>query len=169
MEHQHVEPQPGQSRPFHFHSLWDLPGQPDQIWRILADVGAWPRWWRGMTDVVVEDPGQGPHGQGTRARISVASPVGYTLRFTIVIYQVHHPWSAFIDVSGDLRGRGEWSVEATSASGVQARSTVGLTWCVVTSRAAIRMLRPLSGFAHGYVMSAGQRGLRKQLQAGEPS
>lgn len=161
MHHTHAASAPGQSRPFHFQTRWELPARAAQVWKILADVGAWPQWWPGVSSVTVLDPGRPPHGDGTRADIQVSSPVGYRLQFTIHIRDVEHPTTAYIDVTGDLQGHGEWRVE----SGTDSRdgTVVDVIWCVVTARKAIRALRPVAGMAHAHVMSAGQRGLTTRL------
>lgn len=161
MPHTHTQPAPGQSRPFHFQTRWQLPASAARVWEVLADVGAWPQWWPGVTNVTVLDSGNVPHGAGTRAQVQVVSPVGYRLRFTIHICDVEHPWVAHIDVTGDLQGHGLWRVIYGDES--TTHTVVELTWCVVTARKAVRALRPVAGVAHAHVMSGGQRGLITRL------
>jgi len=165
MSHDHVTPQPGESAPFHFNYRWTTDAGIESVWAVLEQVDEWPGWWPGLTaaervgaaqaDVDAADL---PVTPGSRARLLVHAPVGWSLRFSIEVEEVDAPHHIRFRASGDLRGEGRWTLTATE--GV---TTIDSLWCVTTSRTIISAMRPLSGLMHGAVMRAGERGLRSRL------
>ncbi|ROZ62689.1 hypothetical protein EDL96_09500 [Kocuria soli] len=157
MTHVHTRSVDGESRPFHFDSTWRPDADIDRVWDILADIDSWPDWWPGVRSTHVLDQGT-PEAEGRRAQVVVASPMGYTLRFTVTITEAVKPRAATITVSGDLRGVGTWRTLTDSD-----RADLGFMWCVVTRRRLVRLLRPAAPWAHGRVMQAGLRGLERHV------
>ena len=90
---------------------------------------------------------------------TVASPLGYGLRFTTRVLEVEAPARASLRVTGDLRGVGVWSARS-SRNGTEAR----IMWCVTSRRRSVRLFRVLAPWAHGRVMRAGERALAKELR-----
>ncbi|WP_344334482.1 SRPBCC family protein [Brevibacterium salitolerans] len=162
MLHQHPEPRPGESAPFHFESRWLLDAPAQAIWDAFADPAAWPRWWPGMERTVAPASGTGD-GSGARVDLTVRSPLlpgppAGALRLSLRIVEAAPPRRARVAVRGDLRGHGLWL--AHEAGGI---TRVDIVWCVVTARPLLRLLRPLSGLSHRTVMRGGARGLAREL------
>lgn len=157
MTHVHTRSVDGESRPFHFDSTWRPDADIDRVWDILADIDSWPDWWPGVLSTWVLDRGT-LEAEGRRAQVVVASPMGYTLRFTVTITEAVKPRAATITVSGDLRGTGRWWAVTDGE-----RVDLGFMWCVVTRRRPVRLLRPAASWAHKRVMEAGLRGLNRQV------
>ena len=163
MTHDHVTPLAGESAPFHFDERWIVDAGIESVWAVLERVDQWPEWWPGLT--AAERVGVG-HDEavdisvtpGSRARLLVRAPIGWSLRFTIEVEEVEAPQLIRFQSEGDLRGEGRWTL--TASEGVTA---IDAMWCVTTNRTLIRAMRPLSGLMHGAVMSAGERGLRRRL------
>ena len=165
MSHEHVTPRAGESAPFHFDDRWIVDAGIDRVWAVLERVDEWPGWWSGLT--AAERIETGPGGvdaedlsvtTGSRARLLVRAPIGWSLRFSIEVDEVDAPHLIRFQSDGDLRGEGLWTL--TASEGVTA---IDAMWCVATTRTIIRALRPLSGLMHGAVMAAGERGLRRRL------
>lgn len=163
MTHDHVTPLAGESAPFHFDERWIVDAGIESVWAVLERVDQWPEWWPGLT--AAERVGVG-HDEaadisvtpGSRARLLVRAPIGWSLRFSIEVDEVDAPHLIRFQSDGDLRGEGLWTL--TASEGVTA---IDAMWCVATTRTIIRAMRPLSGLMHGAVMSAGERGLRRRL------
>ncbi|MGO1907686.1 MAG: SRPBCC family protein [Brevibacterium linens] len=165
MSHEHVTPQPGESAPFHFDDRWIVDAGIESVWAILERVDEWTGWWPGLTAAEKVGAAQAdvdaadlPVIPGSRARLLVHAPIGWSLRFSIEVDEVDAPHLIRFRANGDLRGEGRWAL--TAFDGV---TTIDSLWCVTTSRTIIRAMRPLSGLMHGAVMRAGERGLRSRL------
>ncbi|MEY9259815.1 uncharacterized protein YndB with AHSA1/START domain [Brevibacterium epidermidis] len=165
MTHDHVTPLAGESAPFHFDERWIVDAGIESVWAVLERVDEWPGWWSGLT--AAERIETGPGGvdaedlsvtTGSRARLLVRAPIGWSLRFTIEVEEVEAPQLIRFQSEGDLRGEGRWTL--TASEGV---TTIDAMWCVTTNRTLIRAMRPLSGLMHALVMRAGERGLRRRL------
>ena len=155
MNHEHVHQHRGESAPFHFENCWRVNARAHDVWSVLAQVGDWPQWWPGLSEVIVADDIVEP---GSRAQIHVRSPIGLTLRFEIEIRVSDPPNHVSFAADGDLRGSGAWSLDETGPI-----TTITSLWCVTTCRRPIRIMRPIATCMHSLVMSAGHRGLMKRL------
>lgn len=160
-----MTPHPGESAPFHFDDRWIVDAGIESVWAILERVDEWPGWWPGLTAAEKVGAAQAdvdaadlPVIPGSRARLLVHAPIGWSLRFSIEVDEVDAPHLIRFRANGDLRGEGRWAL--TAFDGV---TTIDSLWCVTTSRTIIRAMRPLSGLMHGAVMRAGERGLRSRL------
>ncbi|SDS85174.1 Polyketide cyclase / dehydrase and lipid transport [Brevibacterium siliguriense] len=165
MSHDHVTPRTGESAPFHFDDRWIVEAGIESVWAVLERVDQWPQWWPGLTAAERVGPGHVDDdaadisvAAGSRARLVVRAPIGWSLRFSIEVDEVDAPHLIRFRSNGDLRGEGRWSLTASEAG-----TTIDALWCVTTSRAVVRVMRPLSGLMHGAVMAAGERGLRSRL------
>lgn len=138
---------------FRFVTTWTLRTAPQDAWDVVSDVGSWAHWWPGISSSEVVRPGD-ESGVGLRTALAVRSPLGYTLRFGVEVTEARRPHAVRARVVGDLRGSGR--IEATPAS---ATTLLTITWEVASRRRAIRLLRPLAPWAHGFVMDAGERRL----------
>lgn len=153
--HRHTTRRRGESRPFHFESVWlvDIPGE--QAWSALTDVEGWPEWWQGMA-VESAKGGSQPDGVGDRASLLVRSPAGLRLRLTVALTAVEPLRRLAFAAEGDLRGHGEW-IFTPDGGGTR----MAVTWCVVSRRWPIRVSRPLAAWAHHRIMARGEAGLRR--------
>ncbi|HHX48070.1 MAG TPA: hypothetical protein GX718_11980, partial [Brevibacterium sp.] len=86
MTHDHVTPLAGESALFHFDERWIVDAGIESVWAVLERVDQWPEWWPGLT--AAERVGVG-HDEavdisvtpGSRARLLVRAPIGWSLRF----------------------------------------------------------------------------------------
>lgn len=151
--HRHTAAGQGESAPFHFETTWRVGAGVERTWEVLSDLSAWPRWWPGMRAAHLSR-------DGSRAALTVQSPFGYRLNFTLDLVDSRPPRTAGFTASGDLRGAGGFRAEP---DGTGTRMTI--MWCVVTSRRLLSGARPFARLAHGLVMAAGQWGLRRVCSA----
>lgn len=155
MNHVHARPDLRESPPFHFETRWLVADAPDRVWAVLSDVESWPQWWPG---VGLATRLGGAVGQGSRADVTVRSPIGLALTMTLRVDDLDPPSRVTLSADGDLRGHGVWTVHRSGPLTV-----IDSVWCVTTQRRTVRLIRPLSALMHSVVMRAGERGLRRRL------
>ena len=160
-------------RRFRLESCWRLPADVDAVWDELADPAfTWPRWWPYLVAEEVQASGGRTAENWSRVRVRVRSPLGWSLRFGLVLESSSEPvpgplavpGRAHLRVSGDLVGTADVVVAATPDG-----SEMRLTWAVALARpdAVGRLLRllprPALVAAHAAVMRAGECGLAATL------
>ncbi|QAY63087.1 hypothetical protein ET495_07340 [Xylanimonas allomyrinae] len=163
-------------RAFRLVSRWHLPADVDTVWGELADPAfTWPRWWPGLTADEVSTPGGRVVDGWSSARVRVRSPLGWTLRFLLVLVSSDPPdpgpppaaGRALLRATGDLSGTADVVVAAAPGG-----TEVALTWAVdlarddVVGRLLRTLPRPALAATHAAVMRAGERGLTTRLTAG---
>ncbi|WP_425956610.1 SRPBCC family protein [Xylanimonas sp. McL0601] len=168
-------------RRFRLESRWHIPADVDAVWDELADPAfTWPRWWPHLVAEEVASSGGRTAERWSRVRVRVRSPLGWSLRFGLVLESRTEPspgrpvvpGRALMRASGDLVGTADVRVMA-----VPGGTLVTLTWVVALARsdAVGRLLRLLPRraltAAHAAVMRSGERGLAAWLSrsSGESS
>jgi hypothetical protein len=174
----HHGPVPPGRRPFRLVTTWRLPADVESTWAVLSDASfTWPRWWPQLTADVVDstDDGTGSADVWSRVRVRVRSPLGFSLRFQLVLARSARPaggrpGTSHLLASGDLEG----TADVTVASDGPGRSTATLVWAVRLTRggligALLSVLpRRLLVVAHAAVMRGGERGLQRYLNPSSP-
>jgi hypothetical protein len=145
---------------YSFRTRWIVPAAPERCWAELERTvtGASGSWWPGLR-IVRPAAALRP---GAALRIAVRSPLGYGLRCDLRVTDLVPGRSLTADSTGDLSGRGRIRVDPDAAG-----SRIRFEWDVSPRRAWMRalspVLRPVFSAAHGLVMRAGERGLRRAL------
>lgn len=182
-DHRHVRTLPGESAPFHFESLWTLEHRLDIVFASLLAVDDWPVWWPGIDAARID-------GSGSRSAMTVRGPFGIRLLFDLELIDIVDGVRISFSADGDLRGSGELRVldsAALTTSGstrpqhieartpltdpvrIRPQTQLAITWCVVTRRRLLRVLRPMARGGHDRVMAAGDEGLNGWLSRSERS
>ena len=141
-----------------FHSEWHLPAAVDRVYRVLADVEHYPRWWPQVRASRRIDDTSGelicrsllPRDVVFVMRRDIEDPAGGVLRAVM---------------SGDLVGTGQWTITANGA-GTLAVFDEDLSVGHGLVHAAGRFVRPLLRLDHDRMMRAGENGLQAHLSAG---
>lgn len=173
-------------REFRLVSRWHVDAPVDVVWDVLADPAfTWPSWWPPLTaDEVVASGGRTAE-RWSRVRVRVHSPLGWSLRFALVLESAHEPVDghagrSLLIASGDLVGTAAVVVThlpaPLPAGDDDGGSTeVALTWAVALARRgvvghALALLpRWVLVAAHAAVMRSGERGLRMFLDRATPT
>jgi hypothetical protein len=146
---------------YSFLTTWLLPAPIERVWDELFDVGAWPQWWRGVTQARELEPGE-PGGIGKVFTISWRSFLPYDLTFVTTVTGIEHPYLMEGSATGDLAGTGRWRL--FHHGGLTA---VTYEWDVRTTKAWMNALaplaRPIFEWNHDFVMRRGGEGLRTRL------
>ncbi len=145
-------------------TTWLLAAPRQQVWDVLADCQSWPRWWRGVEEVVELDGGD-QRRVGSAYRVSWRAPlVSYRVGFDFLVDAVDEPRSMAGRARGALQGSGQWRL--FEDAGVCA---VTFDWEVGTTRAWMNALAPLARptFAHSHdrLMRRGGEDLARRMGA----
>jgi uncharacterized protein YndB with AHSA1/START domain len=134
---------------------WDVAAPQERVFDALADARTYPEWWRPVyLDVVADGPPE--VGRASVQRFKARLP--YTLRTVSAIVAMDPPNHFEVDVTGDLRGHGEWTLTPLGDA-----VHVRFDWRVHADRAIIRLLtpvlRPVFRWNHNVAIRAAMRGL----------
>jgi len=136
---------------FHFVNVWRLKYRPEEVYRVLEDVGGYPRWWPEVRGVDRIDD--------STVRIVARSVLPYSLTFQATDSRQDEKAGVLeIDMRGDLEGFSRWTIEP-ERSGTRATFEEE----VITRRESLRRLavvaRPFFRWNHAVMMRHGRRGL----------
>jgi uncharacterized protein YndB with AHSA1/START domain len=134
-----------------------VPLAPQAVFDLLARPRYYPLWWHGgFTDCPEADPGE--PAVGKRATLVVRGFLPYRLTMTTEAVALERPVRIVADASGELVGRGEWTLRPDRA-GTRAE----FDWRVEVTRPLERRLAPALGpllaANHAWTMRLGRRGM----------
>jgi hypothetical protein len=148
---------------YHFITHWTAPGATlEEVYAVIADVEALPRWWPAVYLMVTPAPGTGV-GIGQAYDLYTKGWLPYTLRWRLTVQEVRPPFGSTIGAFGDFEGRGIWSFRRSEA-GVD----ITFDWKLQAEKPLLRLLSPLlkPAFAanHRWAMATGQVSLLRELE-----
>jgi uncharacterized protein YndB with AHSA1/START domain len=134
---------------------WDVEAPQERVFDALSDARTYPEWW---TPIYKEVEADGPPEVGRTSRQRFKGNLPYTLSTESTITRMERPNEFEVEVDGDLRGRGVWTL--TPRDG---KVHVRFDWRVFADRPLIRrltpILRPLFRWNHNVAIKAAMRGL----------
>jgi hypothetical protein len=145
-----------------FVTRWSVLGTVEEVAVVLADLREFARWWPSVfLDVEELEPGA-EDGVGRRARLHTKAWFPYTLYLQFRVVESRHPYGFSISATGDLEGRGDWTLEEAGA------------WTLVTHDCRVRVetpllrllspvLRPVLAANHRWAMRMGEESLALEL------
>jgi quercetin dioxygenase-like cupin family protein/uncharacterized protein YndB with AHSA1/START domain len=143
------------ARPYVFVDEWDVAAPQEEVFAALSDSRTYPHWW---TPIYRDVSAEGPPVVGRESRQKFKAKLPYTLTTVSKIVSLEPPNRFEVDVDGDLRGHGVWTL--TPRDGVV---HVRFDWQVHPDRTIIRVLtpilRPLFRWNHKVAIKAAMRGL----------
>jgi hypothetical protein len=140
---------------YRFENVWQLKYPPEDVYRVLEDIGEYPRWWPEVRQVVRIDD--------RTVRILVRSFLPYDLSF-LAVESRKDPNAGILEtaMSGDLDGFSRWIIEP---DGKGTRATFQEE--VIARKPLLRRLalvaRPFFRFNHALMMRNGRKGLSVYL------
>jgi uncharacterized protein YndB with AHSA1/START domain len=141
---------------------WDVDAPQERVFDALADARTYPEWWT-PTYKAAEADGPPAIGRVSRQRFKANLP--YTLSTVSTIVRLERPSQLEVEVEGDLRGRGVWTL--SPRDGVV---HVRFDWHVFADRTLIRVLtpvlRPLFRWNHNAAIKAAMKGLEPYARRG---
>lgn len=145
-----------------FLTQWRVEGNPEEVFRVIEDTDAYPRWW-GRVWLAVERIEEGDaNGLGRRYRLFTQGWLPYRLRWESRTVEKVFPSRIAIEAVGDFVGRGIWTFESDGAF-----TNVTYDWRLRADKPVIRalsfLLKPLFRWNHNWAMARGLDGLRAEL------
>jgi hypothetical protein len=142
---------------YHLISHWRVPGTLEQVYQVLYNATAYPRWWSdAFLEVSPTDAARSvvnAHSQGF---------LPYTLHFQAQPAESHYPHGFRVRTTGDFEGQGTWSLQKCGDW-----VAIKFEWQVRLEKPLIRwlswLLKPLFVANHRWAMRRGEEGLRQEL------
>ena len=148
---------------YSFVTQWEIRAPIETVWEELFHSERWPRWWKGLEQVVELEPGDSQR-IGCVRRFTWRGRLPYTLIVDMRITRVEPPVALESLASGELEGRGLWRL-SRSHHGTRVR----YDWEVRTTKRWMNWLapaaRPLFAWNHDVVMRWGGWGLSRLLES----
>jgi uncharacterized protein YndB with AHSA1/START domain len=144
---------------------WDVRAPMQPVFDALADGRTYPEWWKPVYLSVEAD---GPPRVGAVSRQHFKGRLPYHLHTTSEITEYEPPTRVVAEVTGDLRGRGIWTL-TEKGDGV---THVRFDWTVFADRKLLRtltpVLRPLFRANHNWAIARAMEGLEPYAQRTTP-
>jgi uncharacterized protein YndB with AHSA1/START domain/quercetin dioxygenase-like cupin family protein len=142
---------------------WDVAAPVEAVFAALADSRTYPQWWR---PVYIEVEADGPPAVGEEARHHFKGRLPYHLRARSRIAKLEPPHLLEVEVDGDLRGTGIWTLTERAD-----RTHVRFDWHVHADRALLRILtpvlRPAFRWNHNWAIARAIEGLEPYARTRE--
>ncbi|WP_392969578.1 SRPBCC family protein [Streptomyces sp. LN245] len=142
---------------YRFHTVWELPAPPADVYTVLEQAETYPRWWPQVREVTPVDE----HS----AVIRIRSVLPYDI--TITAREARRDPAAGVlemEMSGDLDGWARWTLDA-AGPGTRARYDQNVHVTTPLLRRLAVPGRPFFRANHALMMRAGRRGLKAHLEA----
>ncbi|MGC4981848.1 MULTISPECIES: SRPBCC family protein [unclassified Streptomyces] len=142
---------------YRFHTVWELPAPPADVYTVLEQAETYPRWWPQVREVTPVDE----HS----AVIRIRSVLPYDI--TITAHEARRDPAAGVlemGMSGDLDGWARWTLDA-AGPGTRARYDQNVHVTTPLLRRLAVPGRPFFRANHALMMRAGRRGLEAHLEA----
>jgi uncharacterized protein YndB with AHSA1/START domain len=149
--------------PYEIESHWRVLGAIGDVYAVLTDAEALPRWWpEAYSRVAVVAEGDPATGAGQVTDIVTRGVLPYDVTWRLEVLETRAPELIRVKASGDVIGVGTWRL-AESDGAVELsylwRVRVGKPWM----RAFERLLKRAFVWNHNSVMRRGELGLRAEL------
>jgi uncharacterized protein YndB with AHSA1/START domain len=146
-----------------FKDEWDVRAPIGDVFAALSDSRTYPEWWTPTYVSVTAEPGDVGPGHVSHQRFKGSLP--YTLSTTSTVTAWDPPRTLDVEVDGDLRGTGRWTLTEQGDGTVH----VCFDWRVHGDRAFLRILtpvlRPLFRWNHGQAIRRAIAGLEPWARA----
>lgn len=154
------------SRDYHLKTQWYLPGSVEEVAAVLSEPTDLPRWWPEVYLEVERLHAGDAEGLGEVVRVVSRGRLPFRLNWTYQVVEKRWPERARIEATGDLSGRGTWTLEPEAGLGA-ARSSATFDWQVRADKPLLRLLtpvlKPLFAWNHDWAMAKGEVALAREL------
>ncbi|WP_406836495.1 SRPBCC family protein [Streptomyces sp. AHU1] len=142
---------------YRFRTVWELPAPPADVYAVLEQAEAYPRWWPQVREVRPVDEHSGV--------IRIRSVLPYDITITARTAR-RDPEAGVLEIgmSGDLDGWARWTLVA-AGPGTRARYDQEVHVTTPLLRRLAVPGRPFFRANHALMMRAGRRGLKARLDA----
>jgi uncharacterized protein YndB with AHSA1/START domain len=147
---------------FHIVTTWHVTAPVDLVAAILTDAPSLPRWWPDVyRAATITAPGDA-RNIGRKVAFVAKGKLPYHINWTAELLSADLPRTWEIAASGDLTGRGIWTLQQDGPVTV-----AHYDWQVHADRPLFRILSPVLApvFAwnHRWAMARGEAGLQREV------
>lgn len=147
---------------YRFVTRWRVEGTPAEVYRVIEDTPALPRWWPAVwLKVETLDPG-GPDGVGGVYRLTSKGWLPYVLRWTATTTEKVYPGRIALRAAGDFDGAGVWTFRPAGAL-----TEAEYRWEIAADKPLLKylsfVLKPVFAANHDWAMRKGEESLRLEL------
>lgn len=128
---------------------FEFSAEPDELWAALALMEDYQRWWPWLRRFDAE-----ALAAGQRWACEVRPPLGYRIRFDIVLGEVVARRLIVADVVGDIMGSARLEIEPHQ-QGSRLRLVSGLAPASLLLRGLARLAPPVVRKSHDWVLDTG--------------
>jgi hypothetical protein len=151
------------SRDYVFVTQWRLAATIEEVAQVLQDAESLTRWWPSVyLQVRVTREGDA-RGVGRKVDLVTRGRLPYRLRWSFVVTESRGPHGFSLDASGDLVGRGVWTLTQDGPI-----ANVVYDWRVRADKPLLRygspILRPIFEANHRWAMARGEESLKVEVQ-----
>lgn len=147
---------------YRFRTRWIVPHGVDEVYGVLAEPRALPRWWPAVYLAVEELEHGDPDGVGRVVSFFTKGWAPYTLRWQARVVAVRAPFEMRFEASGDLVGTGHWQLQPQGDA-----TEVVFDWAIAAEKPLLKhlspLLRPAFAANHAWAMRRGEESLRLEL------
>jgi len=148
--------------PYEIESRWQVLGRIDDVYAVLTDAEALPRWWPEAYSRVIVAADGGEDGVGRVTDITTRGILPYDVTWRVEVLETRRPELIRVKASGDVIGLGTWQLRGDDGAvhlSYLWRVRVGKPWMQKFEF----LLKPVFAANHNWVMRRGELGLRAEL------
>jgi uncharacterized protein YndB with AHSA1/START domain len=159
------------SADYEFVTHWRVEATPAEVFAIIDDPPALPRWWPSVyLEVIEREPGD-PNGVGRTVDLLTKGWLPYTLRWRLVTLEKVPPMRIVLEAQGDFVGRGVWTFAAGETAaptgGTRPVTDVTYDWRIRAEKPLLRslswLMKPVFSANHRWAMDRGEESLKLEL------
>jgi hypothetical protein len=147
---------------YEFVTRWRVEGTREDIFRILEDTSALPRWWPAVWLKVEQLRPADASGVNSQYRLTSKGWLPYVLAWTMTTTEKAFPERLALAAGGDFRGTGIWTFAQDGAF-----ADVTYNWEIVADKALLKYLsfvfKPIFRANHNWAMRKGLESLKLEL------
>lgn len=148
---------------YHFVTEWQFSYPIEQVFKLIDNGGDFPRWWPEVyLTAQVETTGRADR-IGDKIHFYTKGWLPYTLRWTAELVRIQPPNYLEIKASGDLVGRGIWTLQPHGNNGTYVR----FDWHIVAEKPLLRyfsfIAKPIFSGNHRWAMARGFERFNQEL------
>jgi hypothetical protein len=154
---------------YQFVTRWCVEATPAEVFRIIDDPPALPRWWPSVyLEVIEREPGDA-NGVGKVVDLLTKGWLPYTLEWRLVTLEKVPPTRIVLEARGDFVGRGVWTFAAAGEprAGGKPITDVTYDWRIRAQKPLLRslswLLKPVFAANHRWAMARGEESLKLEL------
>ena len=149
---------------YRFFTRWRVRGTAEEVFDVLEDPFALPRWWPSVYLAVKElKPPVQPNGVGRVIDLYTKGWLPYTLRWNFTVTESERPKGFRLVAHGDFEGTGVWTITQT---GEYTEATYD--WRISAEKPLLRygsfVFRPIFAANHRWAMARGLESLDLELR-----